>query len=609
MATFTIHQGQTPVVKWDCDTGQQTELSPAHGKNGRAVLDETDFVSFTLDHPAPGVRYAIQIGEMWISEFLPEGMHPGGLKLDNRIWWAEYSYFESARGLTPVRICTQGEGAGHSELAAEGSVFVLPSKIGEDCYNAMSDDLARISKSLLSDLHGKSRRSYELKQSRALGQLHSKEEELQAIRKLCPRLERLIAALSRHPASKMRRTERIVRFTGQRRVSPRTLYRISENHPETGRTMKGVNVRETIREESFDIPEHQFLKAFLLFLRDRAAGCSAAAERHIAAIEKDRPFRDASPPGRMGKPTLYQTQDLPMIARLQAGMKRAEEVQASIHQMLSSALLRDTRGDFVPVRGGAFGRSSEYRELEVLMLEYLRHHARWVEGDSFNNIGKLTSTLYEQWCFLRIVEAFREAGVSLDEWNGSIGDLSKGRFTIDFSRGLRFGGDITPTLHLRISYQPWVHNLETAQRLLSPLYRGGKDAVSWSPDIVLEVCTRAGAGDAWVPRYAVVLDSKYSRRIREDQWEATGKYLEIRATHSRRQVCRQLWLVAPDPVRAGIQCIDPDVEFDDRGPSIEPDETVRFALGATPAPESSGEVFAEFAWGMIEFFKAHFSPT
>lgn len=607
MTTFILYQGQSAVVSWDCDSGTQSLLSSAHCRNDRAVLDETEPVSFELTNPKPGIPYAIQIGEMWISEFLPDGIAPEGMRIRDQNFWAEHPYFESARGLTPIRLYTRCGPPERMELQFEGAVFVLPSKIGEECYNAMSADLARLSKSLLSDLHGKSRRTFELKHSRALRHLHSKEEELQAIRSVCPKIERLLSSISKHPSFKVHQVQRHIRFSGQKPVSARTLSRIARTNPQIERVAAGVNIIEWITAESFDIPEHRFLKAFLMFLRSRAEACAAAARRHIVAIEKDRPYRDASPVGRAGKPTLYQTQDLPIMARLQTAIEDAEAAGDAICQMLCAQLMSKTKAQFVPVQGGMFSRSTEYRELEGLMLRHLRHHAQWVEGDSFNNIGKLTSTLYEQWCYLMIVDAFRDAGVQLSDWNGNIDDVLKGRFTIDFARGLRFESEMTPSLRLRISYQPWIHNLETARRLLSPLYRGGTDVVSWSPDIVLEVCTLQNG--SWAPVYAVVLDSKYSRRIRDDQWSATGKYLEIRATHNRRQVCRQLWLMAPAAGGAKIRSNDPDVTFDETGPSIEADETVRFALCAVPAPEAGKTIFAEFARGMLEFLKSRFSTS
>lgn len=605
MGNFTLNLGQTAIVSWNLDSGGQSLHSPDHSRNDMVVLNETDNVSFELSGPLEGVQYAIQIGEMWIAEFLPTGDNPDGTRYRGLHVWPEHVYFESARGLTAIRIFTRSRHGESISLLAEGSVFVLPSKLGEDAYDAMSSDLARLSKSLLSDLHGKSRRTYELKHARNLRHLHSKEEELQAIRRICPKIERILISVSRHPSFKVEREQRILRFNGERPISVRALTRLASRSPQARGFTDGVRTADWVKAESFDIPEHRFLKAFLLLLKSRARACASAAKRHIEAIEKDRPFRDVSPARE--RASLYQTQDLPMISRLESAIEDARMAVAMVQGMLELPLLTNVKAEFVPVQGGMFGRGPDYRDLENLMIRHLRDHANWVEGDSFNNIGKLTSTVYEQWCYLKIVDAFREAGVQMEDWNGSIDHTAKGRFTIDFTRGMCFEGPITPSLWLKISYQPWIHNLETARRLATSLYRGGSDGVSWSPDIVLELCTHQSG--TWAPVYAVVLDSKYSRRIRDSQWSATGKYLEIRATHNRRQVCRQLWLMAPTPAEHKLRSLDPDVTFDHAGPGIEADETVRFALSAVPSPGHEDPSFTELAMGLIEFFKTRFSSA
>jgi len=611
MSTFTLYFGQTAIVSWDLDSGGQTLLSPEHCRNDLAVLNETDHLSFELSGPMEGVQYAIQIGEMWISEFLPDGVNPDGMRLRGIHVWPEHVYLESARGLTPIRILSRSRDGQSFSLQVEGAVFVLASKLGEDAYDAMSTDLARLSKSLLSDLHGKSRRTYELRHARNLKHLHSKEEELQAIRKICPKIERILISVSRHPSFRVEREQRLFRFKGERPISVRALTRLASRAPNARGFADGVRAVDWVKIESFDIPEHRFLKAFLLLLQSRARDCASAAKRHIEAIEKDRPFRDVSPSRE--RASLYQTQDLPMIDRLESAIEDARMTTAMVQGMLDLPLLANVKAEFVPVQGGMFGRGPDYRDLENLMIRHLRGHANWIEGDSFNNIGKLTSTVYEQWCYLKIVDAFREAGVEMEDWNGSIDHTAKGRFTIDFNRGMRFEGAITPSLWLRISYQPWIHNLETAQRMATSLYRGRGEGVSWSPDVVLEVCSRQNG--SWAPVYAVVLDSKYSRRIRDSQWSSTGKYLEIRATHNRRQVCRQLWLIAPTEADEKLRSMDPEITFDRAGPrigadeTVHADETVRFALSAVPSPGEEDSSFVDLAKGLIEFFKTRFSSS
>jgi hypothetical protein len=114
--------------------------------------------------------------------------------------------------------------------------------------------------------------------------------------------------------------------------------------------------------------------------------------------------------------------------------------------------------------------------------------------------------------------------------------------------------------------------------------------------------------------YAVVLDSKYTPRITSAHWEKTAKYLEIRRTHDRRQVVRQLWLIAPG-LPEHITCEDPAVVFSDHGPSCAPDEAVRFCMNVVPAlaeasePALSRSPFLRMARGTIAYFMREFGAA
>jgi len=111
-----------------------------------------------------------------------------------------------------------------------------------------------------------------------------------------------------------------------------------------------------------------------------------------------------------------------------------------------------------------------------------------------------------------------------------------------------------------------------------------------------------------------VLDSKYVPRITSAHWERTAKYLEIRRTHDRRQVVRQLWLVAPG-LPEHITCEDPAVDFGDSGPSCASDEAVRFCMNVVPAlpnaggPVTEGSPFLRMATGTLAFFLREFGAA
>ena len=99
---------------------------------------------------------------------------------------------------------------------------------------------------------------------------------------------------------------------------------------------------------------------------------------------------------------------------------------------------------------------------------------------------------------------------------------------------------------------------------------------AWSPDVLIELLD--GQGTSAVVQYAVVVDAKYTARIRDHHWLDTAKYLSIRATRTRRQVVKQLWLAWPDE-RAGIAPRDSAVLWTRDGPDCPRNETVRAFSG------------------------------
>lgn len=599
MTALILFESNTPVASWNLETGAVSHLSRKHEADGLLIIDETARVSFELRQADADTDYEIRIGELSLGDLSANGS-AAGKRMTGNHYWPEEMFFESARSMTEIRLFHRRTEDAEMTPLQTFSIHVRPSKIGENNYLAMSDDLEKLSKSLLSDLFGKNRRTFDMKISKEIRNIHSKEEELAAIKAICPRLERLLEDISRHPSIAVERVQRTITWRGQGRLSALGLNSLCRRGSSRPSPANGVSVREWRRTESFDIPEHRFIRAFVLVMKKRTMECGEAARRHIIAIKADRPWRDSNQSEQPHRKSLYAQQDLPMISRLETAIEDSKETSLRLDEILRMVCLANVRPEFCRLEGGVFERSAEYRSISCLMLSYLRRHSSWVEGASFNNLRKLTSTIYEQWAFLHLVNAFRSAGVDLQDWSGVIGDSASSRFTIDFSRGLNFEGEITPTLRLRISYQPWIHNLCTAQRLMTSLYTGIINGAAWSPDTVVEVL-RPVEG-RWLPVYVVVLDSKYTRRLSADrQWSGTEKYLRIRSTHDRKQRAKQLWLIAP--IAPGIVPQDEAIEFSGEGTNIDPSETVYIALGATP--DNTG-IFLEVAKGLVGFFIRNF---
>jgi len=249
-----------------------------------------------------------------------------------------------------------------------------------------------------------------------------------------------------------------------------------------------------------------------------------------------------------------------------------------------------------------------------VIRRFLIANAVWYEGDDNWVVTKLTSRLFEQWCYLRIVEAFRNCGLELREWTDALREHLRSRFILDFDRGLTFEGALSTDLRLRLRYEPWILGEDSAVSAKETLCRGLSGNVAWCPDVVIE-CLKRDA-ESWRPVYAIVLDSKYTTRITSQHWSDTSKYLEIRSTETKRQVVRQLWLIIPSDL-PGIKSEDPALQFNDTGPSCPPDEAVRFRLAVAPIQFATkhlgrtGEAdpFHQFASGTVSFLRRQFGAS
>jgi len=95
--------------------------------------------------------------------------------------------------------------------------------------------------------------------------------------------------------------------------------------------------------------------------------------------------------------------------------------------------------------------------------------------------------------------------------------------------------------------------------------------------------------------YAVVVDAKYTSRIQEHHWNDTRKYLKIRATSSKRQVVKQLWLAYPSQAEQ-IALEDSSVAWTEQGPDCGPDEVVEGRMGLLPPRRDPDAGEEESGW-------------
>ncbi len=609
MPAFAIQRGPTALCTWDADTGHATFHERAPQQDGMLVVGETDKITFVLYSPPEGQEHRIFIGDVPLTDLVPNADDASGIQFGEQLIWRELPYFESARGHTRILVEAQPvESPAEQWTAALAvTVYVLPSKLGEDRYQSMAEDLQDLSRSLLVDLYGKSQRLYDLRFARDGRAYQSREQELESITAVLDSLGALLPAIGQRPASRVDTAFQRRNYWGSERLNPQAIARLSMRGVHPGVTERPLSVVNLRRMETFDISEHRVIQAFLDILIRRARYCVEAARGHILAIASEQHLRHV----RLGDgPTIYESVDLPRIRKLEEAIKRAGQCVSIASAMKMLPYLRGVRAELAAVRGGAFQRSPEYHLLWALIRKFLLANAIWYEGDDMSAVTKLTSRLFEQWGYLRIVEAFRACGLDLQEWNDALRQNVRSRFILDFDRGLLFEGTLGSDLRLRLRYEPWILGERSATQAGETLCRGSSADVAWCPDILIECLRRDG--DDWNPVYGIVLDCKYTMRIQDQHWSQTSKYLEIRETRTKRQVVRQLWLVSPAE-HTGIISEDPAVRFAQCGPSCAPDEAVRLRITASPGSKKTDvelarnlEPFEQFAAGTINYLRRHF---
>lgn len=605
MATFTIQHGPTPLFTWDVETGTGSFSDRAAQRDGVLVLGEAQPCAFVA-HPAGDEEYRISIGDIPMAEMVGDAGHTAGISILGQRVWPEHAYFESARGETRVRVEVRNPEASSDawEQLLQIVVYVVPTKVREEAYQHLVDELKAHSRSLLVDLYGKSRRTYDLRFSREGRSFHSREEELEAIESVVQRLGVLLPAIEHRPASRVVRQIAPTNYWGSERLSSIGMTSLAQRGISVKASPRPISVFDARMRESFDIPEHRLLKGFLEDLTQRLCLCARAAVEHMQAIEHERPLRDIR--FREGL-SIYESVDLPKLIRLRDAERKAKRLRRLVHGMTELPFLQEVPAQRPTARDGTFQQSHDYRELFGIIRRFLAKGALEYEGDDFSGVTKLTSRLFEQWCFLRIINAFRATGVEMREWTEALRDYLFSRFLLDFDRGLQFEGSLGGKMRLRFRYEPWILGEEAAAAAGETLCRVSKQNVAWSPDVVIECLLPAG--DTWESVYAIVLDAKYVSRIHDSQWNDTRKYFQIRSTRSRRQIVRQVWLVWPGR-SAEIASDDPAVTFGPDGPSCLLAESVSFTLAASPGMNAErggsatgGDIFRLFAEGTVRFLR------
>jgi hypothetical protein len=573
-------------------TGRSTLLEiPVGGAQSVQSFEvqETTRIGFEVEDHDERVTYQITIGDIPIAEPPQERR--------SRLEWQASPCLDGASGVTPISLRDAATG----EVLARTLALVEPSKLSEVAYDAMLEDMRRISVELLLDLISKSRL--------ALAQLPSSGEagvkpltarlELSQIRRFWKRFSPVIADILEDPHTELRPIQTTRQLRPGERLTPDVLRRFAQ---------RGLSAREAVRSGGLvelattvqvrNTRENRVLVAFMDLLRRRVKRSlrRARSEREMRLAQK-RSYGSAD----AALVRFIQLREDPKIARLREIVDACEGTMSEIHRAIQSfavPVTRMGRQDFLASFNGPFFRSHpRYARAARLMLAFLNNTAIVVEqGDAEG--AKSIETIFEQWVFFQVSAALQAAGLSCISHNSIFEPIARDRFSVDLDRNAAIDFEAGDKRIVRLRYEPTILPREAAQGMDS-LYRGNS-ASPWTPDIVLEILAPSADLRDYRLAYAAVIDAKYTTVGNVwDRLEKIEKYREIRSVDTDGQIARQVWVVAP--ISASLQPRDGAVTWSTNGDvSADAFDVILGVLGADPADrDQTGATLKAFILGLL----------
>lgn len=572
------------------------------GARPEVVLVEDGVYGFMIEEREPATSYALWTGDVPLetgdqSDSLNQGISVGK-GFGSMAVWQDSRYFDGARGHVQVKLSSrkEDEELGQWSQRVVWPIYVVSTKTTEESYAAMCEELRRLASGLLFDIISKSTRGLSVGQREDRSVWHySSQLELLLLEKLWEQLSGALDLIFLEPWKQLSAVTRTRACYGGEKFAPREVLALAAQglDPRRASTQKPFRAARAVIEEGVDTLEHQIIAGFLHFLLERIHGCEINILRHMEAIEEDRPYRQLSVSSAV---SLYESIDVPRIRKLHEARARAKGLVGQISDALTADCLKRVIPRFSCADTPVFRNVETYYRASTLMSQFL--NAALVVLDEGNEERlKSTHKLYEQWVFVQLAAAFRTAGLTCVSREGMLNQVRRYRYTLDIDRGASLTFLAENGWYIVIRYEPWILPETVARQRRDTVYRESR-SYAWSPDVLIEFCIPKASGTGTkVPsvEYAIVIDAKYARAIREHHRSRVEKYLDIRSTASRRQIVRQVWIAAPSTeLRDEISMWDPSVDWTSDGPSCGKDEQVGGLL--VMIPDTAPSEVTESGW-------------
>lgn len=447
-------------------------------------------------------------------------------------------------GITDITIESVSGAARRPVLMIEG-VRVAAGKLSQEVFEALCNEIAAHSSSLLLDVFGKTYFGLESEQK------PGETAPLAVLRRLRGAVERMTAALreiARRPALRLR--ARLVRepALAGASVNEMTLQEVCHDPTLAARVGRSVAFREQIREDAvhhFDLLENRILTGFLLFLRSQIADLRVRALRDLHRRRANRVWRDRRGPD--GAPSWWEQEDLPRIRELETELEALSRLDGEMVTLLRLPFLPPAEPlREVPRVTPLFRSHRAYADAFRTMVAHFQSFRVSLDGGHLLARARSLPVLYEWWCCLEVLRLLTQL-LALD--GGDTGEDSpfrrltaqRDRFVVEFATDQHLDFHDRTGRLVRLRYVP--RYLNRFQRSAGDFGLLGPEP-EMTPDLAIEVFETSS--DAAPPVLIVVLDAKYSLLPHVQLLERVrSKYGRIGTFATGAVLSRQVWALAP----------------------------------------------------------------
>jgi len=415
-------------------------------------------------------------------------------------------------------------------------------------YRVMVEELERVHVALATDVLGRMRAPLGLSGARPL---HAPElvDELERAER---RLGAALAAIARQPSAALTRERRVSRWRPGDRADGRVVRALAlagVRPPAAGGAAAAAGAMPAVRVArpvpTTDIPEHRHIAEGLRVLARRAErvadGCREAAASYRAAEAR------WGRRGAEGRSSVYEERDLPRAVAMDELAARADRLAGAFASLRKDAPFLAGAGTprtpFGPTP--LFLNRPAYREAYEALRDASGPLGVLVDTGPVTTSLRNLATLFEYWCYLRVVESVRRrfgppSGAEMPA------EVYDDIYRPDLRPGQRVEFEGGALGRVVVGYE-WDFPPAREARRSGARFAASLTGAPLRPDIVVEV-TKNGQSRL------LLLDAKSTDNFTTDRLRDVVDYLiQIHETGAGRQPARQLFLLHRD-AEAGVVC-------------------------------------------------------